>query len=113
MDLSVSHLIHLYKHTYKSVVMSSLEYTHISDNISISMLNVYVSLSGNRPLTNNNKGQVSTGAVIPVVHSKVSFLYLVNGGVQHDGHYSCYCSKHCPYMRHRHPHLEAERERET
>lgn len=41
--------------------------------------------------------------VIPVVHSKVSFLDLVNGGVQHDGHHSCYCCKHCPHMRHRHP----------
>lgn len=42
---------------------------------------------------------------IPVVDGKVSFLYLVNGGVQHEGNHSCHCCKYCPHMRHCHPHL--------
>lgn len=50
--------------------------------------------------------------MIPVVHSKVSFFNLVNGGVQHDGHHSCYCSKYCPYMRHRHLHWHSPTVRE-
>lgn len=51
-------------------------------------------------------------AVIPVVHSKMPFFYLVNGRVQHDGDHSCYCSKYCTYMRHRHPHWRSPTGRE-
>lgn len=41
--------------------------------------------------------------VVPVVHSKVSFFYLVDGGVQHDGNHPRYRSKYGPYLRHSHP----------
>lgn len=41
--------------------------------------------------------------VVPVVDSKVSFFYLVDGGVQHDGNHPRYGSKYGPYLWHSHP----------
>lgn len=50
---------------------------------------------------------VEVSVTIPVVNSEVPFLYFVNRGMQHDADHSCYCSKHCPYVWHRHPHWQS------